>query len=347
MHTIVHRSTAHSFDWCMRIHEYRYNLCVLPFKYASLHASSAGSRKPRMTAYSTAYEVATYPSCHYVSYPGAPPFNQGNKKVCLICCTNEDDPNLNSTAPCTHDHLPFSVDMNFDSSLFDGLLDPYMALPDSGIANVAPTTIVSNDAWETKDNSALDWVKTTPRTEVTPVKQLHSRSTPRRKRVGVNRARTIRRRVKSEFDMPLQDEVRAFLCPYPDCGKTYAKNSHLRAHLRRHTGERPFACQWPGCSWRFSRSDELARHERSHTGYKPYNCEICNKKFSRSDHLSKHIKIHSKPKKTREKKSRSTAPHPRKRLQSLQSLEDPLSPGYCPSPMASPSESSEASFSSA
>ena len=300
-----------------------------------------------MTAYAT-YEVAAYPSCHYVSYPGAA-FAQGAKKVCLICCASEDDPNLNSTAPCTHEQLPFSVDMNFDSSLFDGLLDPYMAPPDIGIANVAPTATVSSDAWGVKDNSALDWVQptATPKTEGTPVKQVQARSTPRRKRVGITRVRTIRRRVKSEFGMPLHDEVpRAFLCPYPDCGKTYAKNSHLRAHLRRHTGERPFACQWPGCSWRFSRSDELARHERSHTGYKPYNCEICNKKFSRSDHLSKHIKIHSKPKKTREKKSRS-APHPRKRLQSLQSLEDPLSPGYCPSPMASPSESSEASFSSA
>lgn len=297
----------------------------------------------------TTYEIAAYPSCHYVSYP-AVAFNQGSKKVCLICCASEEDPNLNSTASCPHE-LPFSVDMNFDSSLFDGLLDPYLGPPDTGIASVAPTTTVSSDAWGVKDSSALDWVKTTaaPQTEGTPVKQLHPRSTPRRKRAGVTRIRTIRRRVKSEFDMPLHDDApRAFLCPYPDCGKTYAKNSHLRAHLRRHTGERPFACQWPGCSWRFSRSDELARHERSHTGYKPYNCVICNKKFSRSDHLSKHIKIHSKPKKTKEKKSRSTVPHPRKRLQSLQSLEDPLSPSYCPSPMASPSsDSSEASFSSA
>ena len=155
----------------------------------------------------------------------------------------------------------------------------------------------------------------------------------------VTRVRTICRRVKSEVDMPLQDEVpRAFLCPYPECGKTYPKNSQLRTHLLRHSRERPFACQWPGCRRRYSRLDQLARHECSaHTGYKPHNCKICNKKFVRSDHVAKHIKIHSKPKETREKSSR-TATHPRKRLQSLQSLEDPLPPSYCPSPIASPSK---------
>lgn len=95
---------------------------------------------------------------------------------------------------------------------------------------------------------------------------------------------------EDEYD----EEDRPFFCKLAGCGKRYTKASHLRAHVRGHSGERPFACTHPGCPWRFSRSDELSRHARKHTGVRPYPCRECGRRFRRSDHLAAHMRIHDR-----------------------------------------------------
>ncbi|KAF7234608.1 hypothetical protein EG68_11865 [Paragonimus skrjabini miyazakii] len=109
-----------------------------------------------------------------------------------------------------------------------------------------------------------------------------------------------------------ETSLRRFICDYPGCEKSYGKRSHLTAHYRKHTGERPYVCLYPlparigktlldrifggtVCGQRFSRSDQLTRHRRKHENYKPFECPVCQRSFFRADHRQAHLRTHRIP----------------------------------------------------
>ena len=75
------------------------------------------------------------------------------------------------------------------------------------------------------------------------------------------------------------------------CEKRFRTSSHLSAHKRTHTGDRPYKCKQ--CTQSFTQPCNLKRHMSIHIGVKPYNCETCGNAFRQLSTLQEHRLIHS------------------------------------------------------
>eukprot|EP00744_Colponema_vietnamica_P003928 GILI01005950.1.p1 GENE.GILI01005950.1~~GILI01005950.1.p1 ORF type:complete len:407 (+),score=85.95 GILI01005950.1:101-1222(+) len=57
---------------------------------------------------------------------------------------------------------------------------------------------------------------------------------------------------------------KAYICPFPNCGKAFSAPCRLRDHEFSHTKEKRFTCNFPGCGKSFSLASNYKRHLRLH-----------------------------------------------------------------------------------
>lgn len=100
------------------------------------------------------------------------------------------------------------------------------------------------------------------------------------------------REVKTDYTLVNMHWGERYRCI--ECGKIFSGNTHLIAHWRKHTGEKPYKCT--GCGKIFSHMSSLLEHQKTHTGEKPNACPDCGKTHGHESSLKGHCRTHTKQK---------------------------------------------------
>ncbi|XP_058804698.1 zinc finger protein 845-like isoform X2 [Phymastichus coffea] len=102
-----------------------------------------------------------------------------------------------------------------------------------------------------------------------------------------------RHRKRHETSSSAEGSTAQHTCPYAECRFRTSLSSHLKRHIRLHTGQRPYNC--PHCNYASSNLENLRKHVLStsrHPGKTIYQCEWCENGEPFRTNFSKVLKAH-------------------------------------------------------
>ncbi len=71
---------------------------------------------------------------------------------------------------------------------------------------------------------------------------------------------TIMPFIKQEEPEVQEELPKLFHCEYPNCGKSFRRQTDLKSHFQRHNAVKQFECAWPECTFKSTYSSSVGEH---------------------------------------------------------------------------------------